>query len=348
MPIFPPNGRRAHLIFNLLGVLWLLLLFYPFIEGIGLLVEQLEGHSPFLTAAAVPIALSLFHTSFNVLNAALLIGFLPLIVRIVERMVPDIPQTTQQIDQPRFLTSSSLKYSQTALKALSDESVRLLQNAAYRVLAHGLWVHRADLESDRHLKEIIEQSNAIELDIDIIYQTQIKEIYGQILQYATDLQNRFDLREQEIEHLRNILAADRLLVQVVKRMVPLQTNIKQYMQCEDEAVRREYNKLRRAILKVVREIHHIETPEDLPHHLERLHQLRSDAKQLDLLFNGRIEQQLRNGEINHTVASSLVNDSANAVHITKSLVDVAVILYRPTDLQTEKIDTQNEQEYSAG
>ncbi len=340
------RAARAHLLFNLIGVLWILLLFYPFLDGVNYLLSTLNGDSTLLATVTVPIALSLFHSSFNILNTVLLAPFLPWIVRIAEWMVPaEVPQT-REIDQPRYLTPSSLQYPQTGIKALSDESVRLLQNSAYRVLAHGLWVHRSDLESDRHLKEIVENSNAIELDIDEIYQTQIKEIYSQILEYATELQNRFELNENEIEVLRNLLVADRLLVQVVKRMKPLQINIKQYLNSDNPAIRREYNKLRRAILKVVREIHRIRLPEELPHHLERLHKLRKQAKKLDVLFSGRIEQQLRSGEINRAAASSLLNDSANAMRITKNLVDVAVILYRPTDLQTGKIDEQNAQEFS--
>ncbi len=340
------RAARAHLIFNLAGVVWILLLFYPFLEAVGYMVETLEGESPFLTTAAVPIALSLFHSSFNILNTVLLAGFLPFIVRLSEQMVPAEVKKTQKIDQPRYLTRSSAKYSQSGIKAVSDESIRLLQNSAYRVLAHGLWVHRTDLESDRHLKEIVENSNAIELDIDEIYQTQIKGIYNQILQYATDLQNRFDLHEEEIETLRNILVADRLLVQVVKRMKPLQINIKQYMVSDNETIRREYNKMRRAILKVVREIRKIGPPENLPQHLEQLHKLRKNAKKLDLLFSGRVQRQLRKGTITPAMATSLLNDSSNASRITKNLVDAAVILYRPTDLQINKIDEQNAQEFS--
>lgn len=339
------RAARAHLIFNLMGVLWLLLLFYPFIETVGFLVEQMEGHSPFLNAAAIPIALALFHTSFNILNAALLIGFLPLIVRVVEWMIPSVTKTPQQIDQSRFLTKSSLRYPQTGIKAISDESVRLLENAAYRVLSHGLWIHRSDLESDRQLEEIIEQSSAIEVDIDEIYLTQIKEIYSQILEYATELQGRFDLKEEEIEAVRNTLVADRLLVQVVKRMKPLQANINRYMSTDNDTVRKEYNKLRRAILKVVREIKRIGPPENLPQHLEQLHHLRKRAKQLDLLFSDKIGKQLREGTITPTMATSLLNDSSNASRITKNLVDVATLLYRPTDLQISKIDEQNAEEY---
>ncbi len=341
------RAARAHLLFNLIGVLWILLLFYPFLNGVDYLVQQLEGASPFLAVATIPVALSLFHSSFNILNTVILVGFLPLIVRIAERMIPSTPSVPQEIDQPRYLSNNALKYPQTGIKAVSDESIRLLQNSAYRVLAHGLWVHRTDLESDRQLKEIVEHSNAIELDIDEIYQTQIKEIYSQILEYATELQNRFELSEAEIETLRNILVADRLLVQVVKRMKPLQTNIKQYLASDNPAIRGEYNKLRRAILKVVREIRCVKAPEELSQHLERLHQLRKKAKKLDLLFSDRIQKQLRSGEMSRTAATSLLNDSANAVRITKNLVDVAVILYRPTDLQTEKIDEQNALEFSA-
>ncbi|WP_078484250.1 Na/Pi cotransporter family protein, partial [Solemya pervernicosa gill symbiont] len=163
------RAARAHLIFNLLGVTWVMLLFYPFIEGVAVVIEQLEGDSPFIKAAAIPIALSLFHTSFNILNALFLIGFLPLIVRIVEWLVPEVVEPEHLLEEPRFLDKASMKYSQTAIKALSDESVRLLENAAYKVLSHGLRVHRKDLESERHLKEILEQIDTIEIDIDQFY-----------------------------------------------------------------------------------------------------------------------------------------------------------------------------------
>ncbi|MDX1315360.1 MAG: Na/Pi symporter, partial [Eudoraea sp.] len=57
---------RAHLIFNLLGVIWMLVLFYPFIRFIDWLTQQLGSPSPFVQVAAVPVAISLFHTVFNI------------------------------------------------------------------------------------------------------------------------------------------------------------------------------------------------------------------------------------------------------------------------------------------
>ncbi|NOR51455.1 MAG: Na/Pi cotransporter family protein, partial [Gammaproteobacteria bacterium] len=152
------RAARAHLLFNLLGTIWILLIFYPFIEIIASIVEDMEGSSPFVSTSAVPIALSLFHTVFNVLNAAILIGFLPLIVRIVEHIIPVVVEPEVEFDEPKYLDESSLKYPQTAIKALTDESLRLLENSAYTVLTHGLRVHRKDLESEQHIKEILKSS----------------------------------------------------------------------------------------------------------------------------------------------------------------------------------------------
>lgn len=335
----------AHLIFNLLGTLWILIVFYPFIEAVGQVVERLEGASPFVTAAAIPIALSLFHTIFNVLNAAVQIGFLGSIVNIVERIVPEVAVKEIEIDKPQFLDETSMQFPQTAIKALTDESVRLLENAAYKVLAHGLSVHRTDLERAAHLKEVLISAKAIPIDIDQIYTTKIKTIYSQILEYATQIQCVFNLKKEEVEVVRNILVADRLLVQVVKRMKPLHENMARYLESENEAIRREYNILRRRILKVVREIKRIGSSENLRDQLDNIKRHRSKASKLDVLLTGHIDELLLDGGISNEMATSLMNDSANAERITKNLVDIATILYAPKDSLIEAIDEENAEQF---
>ena len=62
------RAARAHLIFNLLGVLLMLAVFYPYLHGVELVMLRLEGTSPYVSAASVPVALSVFHTSFNIIN----------------------------------------------------------------------------------------------------------------------------------------------------------------------------------------------------------------------------------------------------------------------------------------
>jgi phosphate:Na+ symporter len=342
------RAARAHLIFNILGAIWIIILFYPFINMVADVVEQAEGISPMADTIAAPIALSIFHTSFNIINAVVLVGFISSIVNLAMRIVPAVEEKAIEIDQPQFLTESSIKYIQTGIKALTDESVRLLQNAAYKVFAHGLGVHRHEIESDQDIHKLLDISpKTIKIDIDLVYTTQIKIIYSRILDYATRLQKQTKPTQEQIEAIRNILVADRMLVQIVKRMKPLQDNLERYMSSDNETLRREYNVLRRRILKVVREIKRIGPAENLAEHLEKIEKQRSKAEQMDVLLTGHVEELLASGEITDEMASSLINDSANASRITKNLIDIAVILYKPEDELIDSIDERNAEEYNA-
>jgi phosphate:Na+ symporter len=342
------RAARAHMIFNVLGSIWILIVFYPFINAVGHVVEHTEGASPFLSTAAIPIAISVFHTVFNVLNAVVLIGFTTVIVKLAIRMVPAVAEKEVEIDQPQYLTDSSLEYIETGIKALTDESVRLLENAAYKVFAHGLGVHRQDIESEKSIRKLLDIApKTIRIDIDAVYATQIKIIYSKILEYATRLQQQTEPDQEHIETIRNILVADRLLVQVVKRMKPLQENLERYMESDNETLRKEYNRLRRRILKVVREIKRIGPSEHLEKHLEKITNQRSKVEQMDVLLTGHVDDLLVRGEITDEMASSLINDSANAARITRNLIDIAVILYKPEDKLIDSIDDTNAEKYSS-
>lgn len=92
------NAKRAayaHIIFNLLGVLWITLIAIPFYFP---LISALSGGQPDLM---VPLAdgspsypnimraIALVHTGFNVTNSILFLPLLGLLARIVTRIVPD-------------------------------------------------------------------------------------------------------------------------------------------------------------------------------------------------------------------------------------------------------------------
>lgn len=332
------RAARAHLIFNLLGLVLLTPLLYPLLNVIDKISIQLEGVSPFVEAAAIPIALSLFHTFFNIINTAMLIGFISQIARIVEWMVPPVIEKEAEIDEPRFLNPSSLDFPQTGIKALFDESLRLLQDAAYKAITHGLSVHREDLDSDRTIKSMLESKETIPVDIDRIYATKIKSIYSKILEYATRLQSDFALEEGKIETIRNILIADRMLVRVVKRMEPLHENVARFLSSNNHAILHEYNLIRRNILKVLREIHRASKSEHPLRHIRKIEKQRKKAKELDVLLTGRVNKLVLDGEITNEMATSLMNDSEEARKIVRDLVDIATLLYYPRDKLIDQIE----------
>lgn len=82
------RAALAHLVFNVIGVTWILILFKPFLYLISQLVLSIEGINPMLDSAAVPVALSCFHSFFNVTNTLLLVWFIPAIEKIVNKLIP--------------------------------------------------------------------------------------------------------------------------------------------------------------------------------------------------------------------------------------------------------------------
>lgn len=83
------RAARAHLIFNIMGVIWILILFYPVIHGISWIMQLKGNPSPLDKLIAIPIALSIFHSFFNITNPLIMVLSVPVIVKIVIKLVPD-------------------------------------------------------------------------------------------------------------------------------------------------------------------------------------------------------------------------------------------------------------------
>ncbi len=85
------HAKRAavsHLIFNMFGVVWILAVLPHFLQGIDFLMVRYNDVSPYQDPTSMPIALSIFHTAFNIANVILLIGTVNLIAKIVTKIIP--------------------------------------------------------------------------------------------------------------------------------------------------------------------------------------------------------------------------------------------------------------------
>ena len=82
------RSARIHSLFNIVGVTWMLIIIPLFLELIGFFIGQSHGltFDPENTGMANE-GIALFHTLFNSANVLLLIGFVPLLVKIAERSV---------------------------------------------------------------------------------------------------------------------------------------------------------------------------------------------------------------------------------------------------------------------
>jgi len=78
------RAARAHFIFNVFGVIWMIIAFPFVIELIDQYMTIYMGMSPLNPedkSATVPLGLSIFHTTFNIFNVLLLVGFVPFMAK---------------------------------------------------------------------------------------------------------------------------------------------------------------------------------------------------------------------------------------------------------------------------
>jgi phosphate:Na+ symporter len=78
------RAARAHLIFNIIGVIWAIFLFTPLSDLVLFMVGPSE-----VGPRSLPILMAAFHTTFNLINIALVIGFVKQLERLVVRLVKE-------------------------------------------------------------------------------------------------------------------------------------------------------------------------------------------------------------------------------------------------------------------
>ena len=115
------RAALAHLLFNVFGVIWVLIVFYPFVN----MVCHLVGYNPSVAgqAALIPVVLAMFHTCFNVLNTALLIGFIPQMEKIVCRLLTEKHDEAKQPTTLHYISASVMQTPEIAVLQAQKEIV---------------------------------------------------------------------------------------------------------------------------------------------------------------------------------------------------------------------------------
>ncbi len=85
------RAAMAHLMFNVFGVIWVLVLFRPFLAAVDWIISDFM-HISEAGGVAVSFKLSAFHTCFNVCNVLILIWFIHPIEKTVCRIIPQKEQ----------------------------------------------------------------------------------------------------------------------------------------------------------------------------------------------------------------------------------------------------------------
>ena len=122
------KAARAHLVFNVVGVIITLIVFSPLMQFIAYLTENMTGCSPYASIddplydrESVPLAISLFHTIFNVGNTIILAFFIPQILKIVNWMVKSKEEENEDEFRLTYISGNWLSTAELNLQSAKSE-----------------------------------------------------------------------------------------------------------------------------------------------------------------------------------------------------------------------------------
>ena len=325
-------GKRlaaAHLIFNVVtGVVALL--------GIYLLSDLVNIISDFVHIAKNDYALKLavFHTIFNVLGVLIMIPFIAKLEKILIRTFKE--RTNKGVEEPKYLNEAVLEFPGSVISALINESKYLYKNAIFEIVAHALNIHREDIKSTEEITEIVKKSTKdLNINVDELYYTKVKTIYGEIIKYAATAQSKLTLNKTENKSISDIKIANRKMIEIIKDVKELNRNITSTANFNNPYLKEEYDGFRQKLTKVLRTIYWFRKEEDNVKYAEILSKLKTEAKHNYRHTSKSIDNLIRKDLITAENASSLFNDYSNVNDITKKLINVAELLYGKTDTLLE-------------
>jgi phosphate:Na+ symporter len=315
------QGKRlagAHLIFNLATGIIAILLIYQIADVVDWLSAAVG-----IAADDYTLKLAVFHSVFNTIGIVVMLPFINTLVNFLTGAMPD---KEVAFAEPRYLNDSAIELPDTAIEAVRKETLHLYENA-FRIIAHGLSLHRHDILSDKDLDMIaVDSKSVIPIDIDSEYETSVKGLYGEIVAFISRAQaNMVASQSDELFALR---AAGRDIVEAIKDTKHLQKNMSRYITSSNQDIRAEYNELRVYLGMLLRRLHEIgQESEDNPSSVLSLDEIRLEMQEKDSKVNSDLDALIRENKITALMATSLMNDTAYAYDVTKNLVQMGEALF---------------------
>ncbi|MDY0321846.1 MAG: Na/Pi symporter [Arcobacteraceae bacterium] len=327
------NSKRLAVglvMFNTVTAFAVVFVLYYFVDFVDMMAGYV-GISPDDYA----MKLSLFHTFFNLFGLVIWAFFIPRLVTYLKTLFVEDMET--YISKPRYLNMDVVEVPSAAFEATKKEVIHLYENAT-EVLSHAIMLHRHRYLGQHNIDNIVREStDIIELDIDNFYQTRIKSLYSDIVDYSTFFVSK--LTDDKKSYIIGLRGACRDIAEAVKDTKELQKNIAKYLQSNNDYIKEEYNLLRISIAKTMDVINQIKNSHDELDVLAKSKVLQDYLKNMDVITSGRIDALIRENKIDKKMATTLLNDSSNAYNVTNKLINVAKILWIE-DVTIKKIGEQ--------
>ena len=248
------NAKRAayaHIIFNVIGTLWLIPIFFSYVKGIDWLFGHVQG---FMTknpemSDDITAKIALVHTGFNLLNTIIFLPLMRPLARLVEWLVPE-----KKADEISHLTYFDVRMLDTPSLGIvqSKEQVLFMAESVEKMAA---WLGEV-LESGEQLDELEHKIFHYESIMDNVQKEIVVFLSSMITGQVT-----YDVMEEARREMRMADEFESLsdyLVNVLKGHVKLRTN--QLVICDEG--RTELLDLHRKVVEYIKMVNDAERNEN--------------------------------------------------------------------------------------
>ena len=192
------RAALAHFVFNVFGVIWVLIIFHPFMQLVNWVVDTFfQTNNP---EVAISYKLSAFHSIFNICNVCLLIWG----VKLIERTVCALIRPKEEDEEPRlrFITGGMLSTAELSILQARKE-IHLFAERTHRMF--GMVQDLLHTEKDDDFNKLfsrVEKYENISDSMEVEIANYLNQVSEGRLSSESKLQIRSMLREvTEIESI---------------------------------------------------------------------------------------------------------------------------------------------------
>lgn len=192
------RAALAHFVFNVFGVIWVLVIFHPFMQFVNWVVDTFfQTNNP---EVAISYKLSAFHSIFNICNVCILIWG----VKLIERTVCALIRPKEEDEEPRlrFITGGMLSTAELSILQARKE-IHLFAERTHRMFGMVQDLMHTDKDDDfNKLFSRVEKYENISDNMELEIANYLNQVSEGRLSSESKLQIRAMLREvTEIESI---------------------------------------------------------------------------------------------------------------------------------------------------
>ena len=312
------NGKRlafGHFVFNIITAIVAVLLIHILIDIVDIL-------SPYFLISNDNYAmkLALFHTIFNLLGLILLFPFISKIVDLSQKI---IISKTKKSSKPIYLSVGNMKIPYNAIVSIQKEIIHLYEDAQKAIL-HALSVHTADLKEEKDVEKVVANPSKIDTNLDEIYQNDLKSLYSEIIDFASNVQN--SMNKSQMLYISELKLSSNIIIKILKDTRDIQKNMDIYLFSKNEFIKDEYKNLKRELVLNIFRINQLKNIDDIETSTQ-IQFYKESLEKLDIMINKKIDELIRSDKISPKMATSLINDSSSILNICRNLYRVANIIF---------------------